>query len=83
MKYEWDDGKRRENLRKHGLDFEDASEIFKGPRLVRLDIRIDYGEDRWVAIGIAKNRVVVVAYTEDDAKQLIRIISLRKALVHC
>jgi uncharacterized DUF497 family protein len=80
MKYEWDDGKRRENLRKHGLDFEDASEIFKGPRLVRLDIRIDYGEDRWVAIGIAKNRVVVVAYTEDDAKQLIRIISLRKAL---
>lgn len=30
--------------------------------LVRLDTRQNYGEDRWIGIGITKNRVVVVIY---------------------
>ena len=80
MRFEWDEDKRQDNLRKHGLDFQDAAEVFDGPRLVRHDARHDYGEDRWVTIGIAKNRVVVVVYTEDDTNEVIRIISLRKAL---
>jgi uncharacterized DUF497 family protein len=80
MKYEWDEGKRRNNLRKHGLDFKDAHEVFLGPRLVRLDTRDEYGEARWVAVGFLKNRVVVIVYTEDDTKEVVRVISLRKAL---
>lgn len=80
MRFEWDEDKRQDSLQKHGLDFNDASEVFYGPRLVRLDTRHDYREDRWVAIGFAKNRVVVVVYTEDDMNEVIRIISLRKAL---
>ena len=80
MRFEWDEDKRQENLRKHGLDFEDASELFNGPRLVRHDTRFDYGEDRFVAIGIAQNRVVVIVYVEDDTHEVIRIISMRKAL---
>ena len=79
MRFEWDESKRRDNIRKHGLDFKDAREVFYGPRLVKLDTRHDYGEDRWTAIGITKNRVVVLVYAEDDA-EVIRIISLRKAL---
>jgi uncharacterized DUF497 family protein len=50
------------------------------PRLVKLDTRFDYGEDRWVAIGIIKDRIVVVVYAEDDTGEVTRIISLRKAL---
>jgi hypothetical protein len=65
---------------KHGLDFKDAHEVFLGPRLVRFDTRDDYGEERWVAIGFLKNRVVVMVYTEDDIDEVVRIISLRKAL---
>ena len=80
VRFEWDENKRQENLRNHGLDFKDASELFSGPRLVRLDTRHDYGEDRWIAIGIANSRVVVVVYTEADVNKLVRIISLRKAL---
>ena len=80
MQFKWDERKRVENIRKHGFDFQDASEIFHGPRLTRLDTRFDYGEDRWIAIGFIKYRIVVVVYTEDDAKEIIRIISLRKAL---
>lgn len=80
MQFEWDEAKRQENLRKHGLDFKDAPELFLNPRLVKLDTRFDYGEERWVTIGIIKDRIVVVVYAEDDTNEIVRIISLRKAL---
>ena len=80
MKFEWDEEKNKTNIRKHGLDFADAPEIFDGPMLVRLDTRQDYGEDRWIGIGFLRNRVVVVVYVERDDGETIRIISLRKAL---
>jgi uncharacterized DUF497 family protein len=27
MKYEWDEGKNRKNMAKHGLSFEDAEQV--------------------------------------------------------
>ena len=51
MKIEWGDSKNEENIRKHGLDFADAWELFENPLLVDLDTREDYGEDRWIGIG--------------------------------
>jgi hypothetical protein len=80
MRYEWDENKRQLNRHKHGLDFQDAHEIFSSPLLVQLDTRQDYGEDRWVAIGFLRYRTVVIVYTEDDQQDVRRIISLRKAL---
>jgi uncharacterized DUF497 family protein len=50
-------------------------------RLVALDDREDYGEDRWIGIGMLRTRTVVVLYTE-RGEDVIRIISLRKALTH-
>jgi uncharacterized DUF497 family protein len=80
--FEWDEGKNRENIRKHGLDFNDAWEIFEGrPLSPKLDLRRDYGEDRWTVIGLLGNRVVVVTFTF-GSNEVIRIISLRKALRH-
>jgi uncharacterized protein len=49
--------------------------------VVDLDEREDYGEDRWVGIGLLHDRIVVVVYTEPD-NETIRVISLRKALSH-
>lgn len=80
MRFEWDEDKRQSNLRKHGLDFHDAADLFSGPRLAVLDTRFDYGEDRWIAIGFIAGRVIVLVYTEDDVNQIVRIISMRKAL---
>jgi uncharacterized DUF497 family protein len=77
VKYEWDEEKRKSNIRKHGLDFEDAAEIFEGDTLTVSDDRKDYGEKRFVTIGLCKAVVIVVAHTEKD--DLIRIISMRKA----
>ncbi|MBX3058436.1 MAG: BrnT family toxin [Anaerolineae bacterium] len=80
MRYEWDENKRQLNLHKHGFDFEDAYEVFNSPLLIQLDTRQDYGEDRWVAIGFLRYRVVVIVYAENDERDVRRIISLRKAL---
>ena len=78
MKFEWDEAKNRANIRKHGFDFADAPEVFLGPLLARPDSREEYGEERWIAIGLLRNRVVVLAFAQ-RAPNLIRIISVRKA----
>lgn len=78
MKFEWNDLKNKENIRKHGFDFADAWKIFEGPMLIKPDQRFDYGEQRWIGIGTLDNRIVLVAYSEPD-ESTIRIISLRKA----
>ncbi len=81
MQFEWDEEKNQANIRKHGLDFADAWEIFAAPMLTALDDRDDYGEDRWIGVGLLRSRVVVVVYTE-RGEDIIRIISLRKALTY-
>jgi uncharacterized DUF497 family protein len=79
VNFEWDEEKRRANIVGHGLDFADSWEIFEGPMLTGLDEREDYGEDRWIAIGLLKGIVVVIVFTE-RGENTIRVISLRKAL---
>ncbi len=81
MNFEWDERKNESNLAKHGFDFADAPRIFDLPMVVDLDFRESYGEDRWTGIGLLDGRVVVIVYTE-PSEQIIRIISIRKALSH-
>lgn len=63
MRYEWDKVKNQINIEKHGIDFVDAVDIFNHPMLELPDLREDYGEDRWISIGLIKNLVGVVIYT--------------------
>jgi uncharacterized DUF497 family protein len=76
MRFTWDENKRQSNLIKHGLDFEDGSRVFTGATFSIADIRFDYGEDRFVTIGLLDGNVVVIVHSED--KDEIRIISMRK-----
>ena len=78
MNLEWDEAKNRANIKKHGFDFADAEEMFRGVILVRPDMRLDYGENRWIGIGMIQGRFAFVAFAE-CAEDTIRIISLRKA----
>ncbi|NNE62146.1 MAG: BrnT family toxin [Woeseia sp.] len=80
MDFEWDERKRLTNLDKHGLDFVEVEEMFQGPILVALDNRNNYREDRWLGLGMSQGRVLVVAFSERNDGQTIRVISLRKAL---
>lgn len=78
MRFEWDKAKNRANIRKHGLDFADAEEMFRGALILYADTREDYGEDRWLGLGLIGNRVVAISFAT-PGPETIRVISLRKA----
>lgn len=80
MTIEWDDKKRQANIRKHGIDFVEVDSVFHDYTVTMEDDRFDYGERRFVTLGLLHGRVVVVVHTEDN--DTIRIISMRKATKH-
>lgn len=75
--YTWHEPKRQINLNRHGLDFAEAGKVFAGPIFTFENDRGDYGEQRWVTIGLLGVNVVVIVHTETEKE--IRIISMRKA----
>ena len=81
MKYEWDEEKNRQNIRKHRINLADVPPVFDGPMYVTVDTRADYGEDRMLGIGFLNNGVVIVVFVEFSG-DTIRLISARKAERH-
>lgn len=75
--YEWDEEKNKKNREKHGVDFEDAQYVFSGETISFDDDRFDYGEERWITMGLLNSRIMVVTWTRRSEK--IRVISMRKA----
>lgn len=78
MKFEWDENKNSENIRKHRIDFNDVVEIFHGPMIVNFDDRFNYNEERIIGVGHMKKMNTIAVFIEKDA-DVIRIISARKA----
>ena len=81
--FEWDEAKALQNLRKHGVAFDDAVGVFSDPFAIMKQDRIEGGELRWQTLGrIEGHLVLLVAHTvgetEDDT-EVIRIISARRA----
>lgn len=76
MKFEWDEEKNQINIEKHGFDFADAHKVFDGPFLRAPDERMNYGEERFIAIGFLELRVVALAYAIRSGNT-VRIISMR------
>lgn len=79
LKFEWHAAKAEANLRRHGVSFELAKTVFKDAFAVeRVDDREDYGEERFVIIGMAEGQTLLfVACTERGER--IRLISARRA----
>ncbi|WP_340162633.1 BrnT family toxin [Neorhizobium sp. SOG26] len=59
------------------MDFADADKVFDGPHLTIEDDRIDYGEVRYLTVGMLEQRMVVLVWTPRG--QDLRMISMRKA----
>jgi len=81
MTFSWDDRKERENLRKHGVSFDEATTVFADEK-ARLKHDPDHpsGEDRFILLGFsAKLRVLVVVHAYRQDEKEIRLISARKA----
>ena len=78
MIYSYDPVKRAANLKKHDLDFGDARLVIEsGSTLTFEDRRFDYGEERYLTMGLLRGEVVVVVSNEADDR--CRIISMRRA----
>ena len=54
MKFEWDEKKRRINLKKHGIDFVEVRQLFDSPRHTIVDDRFDYEEIRFLYVRFIK-----------------------------
>jgi uncharacterized DUF497 family protein len=80
--FSWVVEKALPNMRKHGIAFEDALEVFADPLASN---RPDSGladEERWLALGMMQDKTLVVVahlYEELDDHDNVRIISARKA----
>ncbi|MBY0296634.1 MAG: BrnT family toxin [Methylobacterium sp.] len=77
MAITFDPAKRNWTLEQRGIDFLSAMEVFAGPRYTFEDQRFDYGEKRYVTIGLRNGRMLVVVWTERGADQ--HVLSMRKA----
>lgn len=75
--YEWDEAKRRENLRKHGVDFAIVEGFAWEQSIIFEDVRERYLELRWVAFGPIGDRLYALVFTERG--DVTRVISLREA----
>ena len=78
MDFEWDEAKSDACFAERGFDFGYAILVFLDPnRLIEVDDRFDYGEQRYRVLGQIEWRVFVVVYTPRGTA--FRLISARKA----
>lgn len=77
--FEWHARKAKENLRKHGVSFEEGRTLFADDHLlVAPDREHSYDEVRYLAIGRSDvGRLLTVCFTERDS--VLRLISARVA----
>jgi uncharacterized DUF497 family protein len=79
VKFQWDPTKATDNLKKHGVSFDEATTVFGDPLAATIpDPEHSAEEARFVTMGqTAKRTLVVVVHT--DRGEEIRIISARRA----
>ena len=75
--FEWDERKAAGNYARHGVSFARRELLPELLAIEQLDDREDYGEDRFIIIGMVEGRLLSVAYTMRG--ETIRIISARGA----
>ena len=82
LTFEWDENKSELNLKKHGIDFEEAKTIFNDPYAITIeDPDHSVAEERYLDIGISlTGKMLVVWYTERNEN--IRIIGCRRAILY-
>ena len=81
IRFEWDQKKSDANLRKHGLRFPTAAQVFFDLLVEKKVQGNEHGEIRWTAIGQVGSNILHVTYTtrEEGEAEIFRIISARRA----
>ena len=81
MRFTWDEAKAAENLRKHGVSFEEGSTTFADENArLKHDPEHSQQEDSFILLGFSATlRLLVVCHAYRENDEIIRIISARKA----
>ena len=77
MRITYDPAKNERNIRNRGLSFDSAARFDFEGALYAVDQRHDYGEMRYIAMGMLGVRLHVLCFAE--TADGIRVISFRKA----
>lgn len=86
--FEWNPRKAQTNIRKHGVNFEEATRIFDDPMAMTIfdEEESSDDEDRWITLGQTKGQYyLLVVHTYHNTKEdsvTIRLISARAATKH-
>jgi len=81
LRFEWDEAKKRENRRKHGVSFEEARTVFYDEDAVEFyDDDHSSHEERFLLLGLSSRlRVLMICHCLREGGDVIRIISARRA----
>ncbi len=81
MRFEWDEDKAAANLVKHGVSFNEATTAFADTLgWTYPDPDHSIGEQRLITVGLSEGqRILVIAHTEEEESDTIRIINARPA----
>jgi len=63
LEFEWDESKRQSLISERELDILKAARIFEGPVTTQVDLRRDYGETRFISLGIFDDVAYFVVHT--------------------
>jgi uncharacterized DUF497 family protein/uncharacterized protein (DUF4415 family) len=77
MRFEWDENKNRQNLRKHDVRFQTAALVFEDSYTVSRHDPAFEDEDRWITIGaVGPGLILLVVHTfrDEHDEEVIRII---------
>jgi len=79
LRFAWDPRKAEANVRRHGVDFNEAASVFADPLSLTIpDSEHSVGEERLLLLGLSsRGRLLVVSHVERGT--LIRLISARIA----
>lgn len=82
--FEWDPAKAASNFRKHGVSFEDARSVFYDEFAVQFHNDLHAAEEeRFLMLGMSSGaQLLLVCHCERAGRDVIRIISARKATRH-
>ncbi len=80
MEFTWDANKNQSNFAKHGISFEQASQVFDDPFQLVLEnyFFAEDGEQRQTIVGMIRG-LLLIAVVFVDRNDIVHIINARKA----
>ena len=81
MKFEWDNDKEQINIKKHGISFKEALQVFLDSNSIEIfdEAHSDENEERYKVIGLLSSRLIIISLIYTERREVLRIISARKA----